>query len=115
MRNDEDDLKSEDIERRREVRGIVPGLVIRLTRPRQVEFAAVEASRRGFFVDAADPEEFHLADVHDAEIEKDSRLVRCRLEVIRKEIEPRRGVALRISFIDPPNEEALKQLLGFAR
>jgi hypothetical protein len=115
MKNDEDDLKVEDIERRREVRGIVPGLNIRLTRPNAVEFLAVEASRRGFFVEAADPEQFHLGDVHDAEISQTGRVVRCRLEVIRKEIEPRRGVALRISIIDPPNEEALKELLGFAR
>lgn len=114
--NDEDDLKSEDIERRREVRGIVPGLHIRLvTGGGGVEFAAVEASRRGFFVEVEDPEAFHLGDVHEAEIDQGERVIRCRLEVVRKEIEPRRGVALRISVIDPPNEEALKQLLGFAR
>jgi hypothetical protein len=113
MAPDEDDLMSrEEVERRREPRGVFPGLRIDLTGVRKASFEAVEASRRGFFVRVEDPEAYHLGDVHEAEIGLAGKITRCRLEVIRKEIEPRRGVALRISFIDPRNEEMLKQILG---
>jgi len=47
-----------------------------------------------------------------ARITRGAEAVECRMEVIRKEIEPRRGVALRISFIDPTNEAILKRMLG---
>ena len=109
---DEEQLRREEVERRREPRGVFPGLHIDLTAPKPSSFAAVEASRRGFFVRVDDPEAYILGEVHEAAITLADRTVKCRLEVIRKEIEPRRGVALRISFIDPRNEELLKQVLG---
>lgn len=117
MPKDDDDedvpgRKKEEVERRRDPRGVFPGLRIELTAPKAASFPAVEASRRGFFVPVDDPETYTLCDVHEALISLEGKAARCRLEVFRKEIEPRRGVALRISFIDPRNEEMLKQILG---
>jgi hypothetical protein len=114
MAEDDEDLRREEVERRREPRGVFPGLRIDLTAPRAASFEAVEASRRGFFVRVDDPDAYALGGAHEAVIslDKQPNQVKCRLEVIRKEIEPRRGVALRIATIDPRNEELLKQLLG---
>lgn len=112
-RNDDDDFfPREEVERRRDPRGVFPGLRIELTRPQPASFEAVEASRRSFFVRVDDPEAWTLGDVHEARISLGERAATCRLEVFRKEIEPRRGFALRIHFIDPSNEEMLKQILG---
>lgn len=108
-KDDEDNLKVEEIERRREVRGIFRGLKVQLAGQ---ALDTVEASRRGFFVHVDNPESYVLGDVHEALISLGDETAKCRLEVVRKEKEPRLGVALRISFIDPANEEALKQILG---
>ncbi len=110
--DDEDYISPEEVERRREPRGVFEGLRIEIISPVPAAFDAVEASRRGFFVCHDDPESYTLGDVHVAKISLRGKSATCRLEVFRKEIEPRRGVALRIAFIDPPNEEALKALLG---
>jgi hypothetical protein len=113
--DDDDDsgpFQTEEVERRREPRGVFPGLTIDLIAPKKAAFPAVEASRRGFFVPVADPEAFTLGDVHEAKISIGPRACLCRLEVFRKEIQPRRGIALRIAHIDPPNEEKLKAMLG---
>jgi hypothetical protein len=109
---DEDDLKMEEVERRREPRGIFHGLRIELLSPRPASFEAVEASRRGFFVRVDDPDTYPLGEVHEARISLAGEAATCRLEIFRKELEPRLGIALRIAFIDPPNEETLKKILG---
>ena len=111
MSRADDDVKAEDIERRRELRTELPGMKITLA-GREGAFTVLEASRRGFFVRCTHPDTFALAEIHDAEITLDDKCARCRLEVIRKEIEPRRGIALRIAYIDPRNEETLKAILG---
>jgi hypothetical protein len=108
----EDDIAVEEIERRRHVRGITSGLRVRFVAPRTAEFEAVEASRRSFFVHVDDPERYRLGDVYDASIEHGGRTAPARLEVIRKEIDPRRGVALRIVHIAPEGESALREMLG---
>ena len=110
--DDEDYMSNEEVERRREPRGVFEGLKIDILTPRPASFDAVEASRRGFFVREEDPERYTLGDIHEVRISLRGKSATCRLEVFRKEIEPRRGVALRIAFIDPLNEEALKALLG---
>jgi hypothetical protein len=111
MRDDE--FPSEEVERRREPRGVFPGLDIELFGAKAARFEAVEASRRGFFVPVDDPEYYILGEVHEAKIRLRGHTCACRLEVFRKELAPRRGVALRIAIIDPKNEEALKTLLGW--
>jgi hypothetical protein len=111
----EDEVAGEEIERRREVRGAMLGLSIALVAPRAVEFDAVEASRRAFFVHVDEPDAYRLGDVYDGRIERDGHRVRARLEVIRKEIDPRRGVALRIVDVadaDGDGERTLREILG---
>jgi hypothetical protein len=108
----EEEIAVEEIERRREIRGTASGLRIRFVGPRPAEFEAVEASRRSFFVHVDDPERYRLGDVHDATIEHGGRAANARLEVIRKEIDPRRGVALRIAHIAPEGETVLREMLG---
>jgi len=108
----EDDIAVEEIERRRDVRGITSGLHIRFLAPRAAAFEAVEASRNSFFVHVDDPEIYRLGDVYDASIEQSGRAAKARLEVIRKEIDPRKGVALRIAHIAPDGESALREILG---
>jgi len=110
--DDDNFMSSEEVERRREPRGVFDGLRIDILTPKPASFEAVEASRRGFFVREDDPEKYTLGDIHEVRISLRGKSATCRLEVFRKEIEPRRGVALRIAFIDPQNEEALKALLG---
>lgn len=113
----EDEIAGEEIERRREVRGIMKGLSVALLAPRVVRFDAVEASRRAFFVYVDEPDGYRLGDVHDARIERAGHRVRGRLEVIRKEIDPRKGVALRVVEVADDDtggdgERALREILG---
>jgi hypothetical protein len=109
---EEENLGLEEVERRRDLRAPVPGLRIVLVTPRSAAFEAVEASRRSFFVRAADPEAFRLGEVFSSRIERGARGASCRLEIIRKELHPRAGVALRLVNIDPPNEAVLREILG---
>jgi hypothetical protein len=113
--NDEEDLAIEEVERRRELRAIFPGLRIVLVAPRAATFEAVEASTRSFFVRAADPDSYRLGEAFDARIEHTGRAAACRLEVVRKEIDPRSGLALRIARIDPAGEDALRAILGLGQ
>jgi len=110
--DNEEFRRSEEVERRRELRGVFEGLKIEILTPWLAAFDAVEASRRAFFVLEEDPEKYTLGDIHEVRISLRGKSATCRLEVFRKEIEPRRGVALRIAFIDPVNDEALNALLG---
>jgi hypothetical protein len=110
--DDDDERLKEEVERRRELRGVMPGLRIVLRAPRTAAFEAVEASPRSFFVRAADPEGFRLGEVLEGEIEHGARRAAVRLEVIRKELHPRAGVALRVTSIDPHNQSVLDEILA---
>lgn len=110
---EDDDLALiEEVERRRELRGTFPGLRIALWAPRVASFEAVEASRRSFFVRAVDPDSFRLGELFEARVEHGGRAAACRLEVIRKELHPRAGVALRLHSIEPRDEAVLRDILG---
>ena len=109
MVDDEDDLKVEELERRREVRGLFQGLTLTFAGQR---FEAVEASRRGFFARVDDPDRFVLGEVHDVTLMLGDTAAKARLEIIRKEIAPRGGIALRIAHVDPANEDLLRSMLG---
>jgi hypothetical protein len=110
--DDDEGLAAEEVERRRALRGPVPGLRITLVAPRAAAFEAVEASRRSFFVRAADPEAFRLGEVFEGAIEHGPRRAAVALEVIRKELHPRSGVALRVAAIDPRNQAVLEEILA---
>jgi len=106
----EPSLKMEAIERRGEPRGVVQNLRISIGagEPRQV----LEASRKGFFVSVDDPEDYRLGDSVEIRVAREDVAIGCRCDVIRKEIDPRTGVALRIAHIAPVAEETLKGMLG---
>jgi hypothetical protein len=110
----EDDgfVEEEEVERRRDVRGTPSGLCVTLVTPRAARFDAVEASRRAFFVHVDDPDSFRLGETFDGQIDQGAERAHVRLEVVRKEIEPRRGVVLHITHIDPDSERALSAMLG---
>lgn len=108
----EDEVAGEEIERRREIRGTMRGLSIALLPPGRADFDAVEASRRAFFVHVDRPDAYGLGDILDARIERAGHQVVARLEVIRKEIDPRTGVALRIVSVPGDGERVLREILG---
>lgn len=113
--DDDDDFPlGQEIERRREPRGAFPGLKVELVGNKPTTYEAVEGGRRGFFVGEAQPDRFQLGEVVDAKISLRGRTAVCKLEVFRKEAEPRRGVALRVVEVDPANEEQLKQMFDGA-
>lgn len=109
---DEPSVQLEAIERRGEPRGVVRGLTLRLPADGGVELDAVEASIKGFFARVADPERLRLGDVHEVEARRGAVAFRCRVEVVRKEIAPRPGVALRIVRIAPDAQAQLTALVA---
>ncbi|HTM21618.1 MAG TPA: hypothetical protein VL172_13950 [Kofleriaceae bacterium] len=102
-------LDSEEIERRREPRGFVHGM--RVTVAGQ-ELEVLEASRKGLFVRLDDPDVFRLGDRQDIQVTaQGGATFSARAEVVRKEIEPRRGAVLRIVHMSPVAEETFKKIL----
>ncbi len=116
MRSDdqgsEPSLRLEAIERRGELRGILPGVTVTLPDGRRCE--VLEASRKGVFVNFAEPDALALGAAFEITIERGTRRFSCRTEVIRKELEPRCGIALRIVYITPSAEEMLEAMLAEA-
>ena len=110
MSDADDSLVTEDVERRSDVRGTVHEL--EMTFPNNQTFSVVEASRKDFFAITTDPEAFRLGDVHEITIRHKETTFTCRVEVVRKSIHPRRGIALRLVHISPVAEELLKQVLA---
>lgn len=105
----EPSVVSEPVERRDAPRGLVRDVAVTLPDGRRVP--TVEASRKGVFAAVDDPDAWPLGTLLDIGIERGDRRVACRAEVVRKELEPRRGVALRIAHIAPADEERLRDLL----
>lgn len=106
------DLDKEEIERRSDVRGLMRGLEVIL--PGNFRVPALEASRKGLFVAVDDPDSLSLGHIFDIEVHRGERSFTCRTEIVRKEIHPRRGVALRIIQLTPVAEETLKAILDDA-
>src|SRR5689334_7543074 len=90
---DEPSLERHVVERRRQPRGFVRGLALTVEGDRRLE--AVEASSKGFFAHLDDPDAFRLGETHEIEVVRGSHRFRCRVEVVRKELVARTGVALR--------------------
>ncbi len=105
----EPSLDQEEVERRREPRGFVRGLRVSVA-GRDLE--VLEASRKGLFVRLDDPESFRLGDRQEVTVTATSGATfAAKVEVVRKEIEPRRGAVLRIMHMSPVAEETLKKIL----
>ncbi len=99
----------EEVERRRNTRGILRGLEIIF--PDGVVLSVGDGSRKGFFVEAEDPDRFRLGEVVEVGLRRGDTGFECRVEVVRKDIHPRRGIVFRIVYITPVAEETLKALL----
>jgi hypothetical protein len=107
--DDDGTFTGEEVERRAEPRGSVSGLLATLPDGRQVD--VLEISSKGVFAAVSQPELFLLGDVIDITVAFGDDAFGGRVEVIRKEIHPRRGVAMRIIHISPAAEETLKSIL----
>lgn len=113
MSSDFDDrepsIDLEAVERRGEPRGVVRDLFVDV--PDAGRCQALEASRKGFFAELASPDDYVLGDIVEIGVRRGDRHITCKAEIIRKEIHPRRGIALRITHIAPVESETLKLIL----
>ncbi len=89
----------ESVERRTDVRGPVRDLLVAM--PDGVDAKVLEAGRRGVFIALDDPDQYPLGARLDVTIKDGGRKAKGKVEVVRKEIDPRRGVALLIVHMSP--------------
>lgn len=106
---DEPSLKMEEVERRGDVRGILRDVTVTL--PDSVVLTVAEGGRKGFFVEIDDPDRFRLGEVLEVAVAGGGVEFTARMEVVRKEIHPRRGLVLRVVYITPVAEETFKKML----
>ena len=105
----EPSLKLEAIERRGELRGPLRDMTARV---RDAEYQALEASRKGVFVAVGDPDNYRLGEILSVTLHQGDREVELKAEVARKEIHPRRGIALRILFLSAEDEARLTAMIS---
>jgi hypothetical protein len=103
------DTESE-VERRTDVRGPVRDLEVVL--PGDERVAVLEAGKRGVFVALDDPDRFALGARLEITIAWRGGAVTARAEVVRKEIDPRRGIALLIMHMSPAGAAAYDAMLA---
>ena len=106
----DDNLPLEPIERRRSVRGRVPGMVF----TRDQSYTAEDVSAVSLFV-RTDPQRFELGQRLDVTMYIRGRRVGCRVEIVRTEMAPRIGVVMRIVDIAIDAASALDGALDAAR
>jgi hypothetical protein len=112
LEDDEADLTG-DIERRGEPRGSYTGLRVRIDAPGvPPDLAVQEASGNAFFAQLPDPDAVALGSEHAADLSYRGKSARVRAVAVRKELEPRTGIAFRISATDPSDLRAFHDLLG---
>ena len=99
----------ESVERRTDRRGPVRHLAALLPGGEAVE--VLEAGRRGIFIALEDPDRFPLGARLEVTITGRGHRAIARAEVVRKEIDPRRGVALLIVHMSPTAAEDYKAML----
>ena len=107
--SDDDDVALAAVERRREPRGLFPGLALVIA---SKSYPVIEASRRGFFLEVHDPETMALGKSHPATLAYKEQRLHISIEIVRKEIDPRRGVAVRIVSATRDTDEELRKLLA---
>jgi hypothetical protein len=101
---------AEDVERRRGVRGPVRDLWAEL--PDGGRAPVLEAGRKGVFIALDEPDAFALGTRWEIAIAGAGGRAVARVELVRKEIQPRRGVALLIVHMAPAAEATYRTLLG---
>lgn len=104
----EPSLAREAVERRGEPRGPVRDMTATV---RDAEYQALEASRKGVFVAVGDPDNYRLGEILSVSIHRGDRTVEFKGEVARKEIHPRRGIAVRVLFLTPSADEELARMV----
>jgi len=94
----------DEVERRGGVRGPVVGLTAAVggLPPAPI----LEAGRTALFVALDEPDVLPLGELTTASLAGRGRTARAQVDVIRKEVSPRRGVALLIVHMAPADEEA---------
>lgn len=106
-----DDL-DEDIERRGHLRGPVAGRGLMAAVAGLPAAPIVEAGRTALFVALPDPDVLPLGIPTEAVLMGPGGRALARVDVIRKEIAPRRGVALLIVHLSPADEELWARMVG---
>lgn len=99
-----------DVERRTDLRGPVRDLEVLLPGDERVE--VLEAGMRGVFVALDDPDRFALGAKLDITISSREHAAYGRTEVVRKEIDPRRGIALLIVHMSPADAAIYQAMLS---
>ncbi|HEY3358890.1 MAG TPA: hypothetical protein VGQ83_36915 [Polyangia bacterium] len=118
-RNDdmlEEDLVIEEVERRREPRGLFPGMVATVREGAYAgqTYEVIEASRTGLFLKIESPDAVPLGTRFRVDVAYGGRAFHCDLEIARKEIQPRRGVAGRITAVDDASAATLADIIATA-
>lgn len=103
------DDDGDDVERRGGVRGPVSGLLAAVGGLPAAPI--IEAGTKALFVELPDPDILPLGVPTDAVLLGPTRRALARVDVIRKEIAPRRGIALLIVSMSPADEEAWAAML----
>ena len=112
--DDEEEVAAPPVERRIEPRGVFPGLSARiLSGPGAgVVYEVLEASRIGFFLRMATPDLLPLGERLRIELSFDGESMAVEGIVLRKEIDPRCGMAVGITEITPEAEQTYRRILG---
>ncbi len=100
----------EDVERRSRVRGPVRDLAVEL--PGGATAVVAEAGDTAIFIEQDDPDALALGARLEIVIVGASGRAAARVEVVRKEIQPRRGVALLLVHLAPAAEAIYRTLRG---
>ena len=103
------DTESE-VERRTDLRGPVRDLEVVL--PGDERVAVLEAGMRGIFIAIDNPDRYALGAKLEVTIRGRGFSATVRTEVVRKEIDPRRGVALLIVHMSPADASAYQSMLA---
>jgi hypothetical protein len=103
-------MADEDVERRSDVRGPRRDLWAEL--PDGARLVVLEAGRKGVFLAHDDPDAFALGAKLEIAIDGAQGRAAARCEVVRKEIQPRKGFALLIVSMSPAAEATYVALLG---
>ena len=106
----EPSIVEEDVERRGTPRG--PRRDLAVVMPDGARVPVLEAGPRNIFVALDDPDGHPLGGRLAITIEGHGRRAAARAEVVRKEIQPRRGVALLLVHLAPAAEVDYRAMLG---
>lgn len=104
--------EADEVERRGNLRGPVAGLMCAVGGLAAAPI--LEAGRTALFVELPDPDVLPLGHPTEAVLMGPLGRALARVDVIRKEIAPRRGVALLIIHLSPADEEIWARMVGTA-